>query len=185
MVFLKLTSSKCSSDWSASHTHRPRTRLVSTKPTWSRRRQQRAAIRERRRKETKEKIRQQEERKGKGKGGEKGKEKQQQQMRETSALPTRGRHAVKASTARREEGPKVATPSAPVFPLMEAVLTGLPPPPRLPVVEVDYPVDFMVKPVDGPRAIPVGESFEKRRSVQCLPPLESSLRGRSSQAVRL
>ena len=112
-------------------------------------------------------------------------EKQQQQMRETSALPTRGRHAVKASTARREEGPKVATPSAPVFPLMEAVLTGLPPPPRLPVVEVDYPVDFMVKPVDGPRAIPVGESFEKRRSVQCLPPLESSLRGRSSQAVRL
>ncbi|KAM5546139.1 hypothetical protein V8D89_000265 [Ganoderma adspersum] len=86
--------------------------------------------------------------------------------------------------ARDREGQKVPHPCIPVS---SPVTTGLPPP-RLPVVEVDYPVDFIVRPADVQRVIPVTECFEKRRSVQCFAPvssLESSLRGGSSPAVRL
>ena len=87
------------------------------------------------------------------------------------------REVTPRDAAEDRNGPKVAviTPPAPISPPALAVRTGFPSL-RLPVVEVDYPVD-------GQDGALVAESFEKRRSVQCLAPPESSLRGRSTQTV--
>nr|VWO95110.1 N/A [Ganoderma boninense] len=78
-------------------------------------------------------------------------------------------------------------PSSRIPPLAKAVPTGISAP-RLPVVEVDYPVDFLAKRGNGARVVPLGETFEKRHTAQRLAPvslpLESSLRGRGTQAVQ-
>ncbi|PIL28772.1 hypothetical protein GSI_08816 [Ganoderma sinense ZZ0214-1] len=136
----------------------------------------------------------------------------QQQRRDTfgkfSLPPPRHRPAVEASAgvsrtgtrtrelevaprdvAKDHAGPTVAAvkPTASILPPATAVPTGLSIP-RLPVVEADYPVDFLAKPADVPRSSSFGDTFEKHRSVQCLAPvspLESSLHGRGTQAVRL